>query len=170
MPLELQVKLLRLIQNGEIEKVGATGTTNVDVRIIAATHRNLQAMIEDGTFREDLYYRLAVVPLELPPLRERAEDIPELVQHLFLKARQKHDLPQPEAAIGPDSVFHRIPLAGQREGVGERRGAAGGAGGGRRDRIQRPAGFPAAPEGRRRTPSSSNCLPTASVWKASRRN
>jgi two-component system NtrC family response regulator len=93
MPLELQVKLLRLIQNGEIEKVVATSATHVDVRIIAATHRNLQAMIEDGTFREDLYYRLAVVPLELPPLRERAEDIPELVQHLFLKARQKHDLP-----------------------------------------------------------------------------
>jgi DNA-binding NtrC family response regulator len=93
MPLDLQVKVLRLIQNGEIEKVGATGTTNVDVRIIAATHRNLQAMIEDGTFREDLYYRLAVVPLELPPLRERADDISELVQQLFLKARQKHDLP-----------------------------------------------------------------------------
>ncbi|MGD0870069.1 MAG: sigma-54 dependent transcriptional regulator [Bryobacteraceae bacterium] len=93
MPLELQVKLLRLIQNGEIEKVGATGTIHVDVRIIAATHRNLQALIEDGNFREDLYYRLAVVPLELPPLRERAEDIPELVQHLFLKARQKHGLP-----------------------------------------------------------------------------
>ena len=93
MPLDLQVKLLRLIQNGEIEKVGATGTTNVDVRIIAATHRNLQAMIEDRTFREDLYYRLAVVPLELPPLRERTEDIAELIQHLFLKARKKHDLP-----------------------------------------------------------------------------
>jgi two-component system NtrC family response regulator len=93
MPLELQVKLLRLIQNGEIEKVGATGTTQVDVRIVAATHRNLQALIEDGAFREDLYYRLAVVPLELPPLRERAEDISELVQHLFLKARQKNGLP-----------------------------------------------------------------------------
>ncbi len=93
MPLELQVKLLRLIQNGELEKVGATGTTHVDVRIVAATHRNLQALIEDGAFREDLYYRLAVVPLQVPPLRERADDIPELVQHLFLKLRQKHDLP-----------------------------------------------------------------------------
>lgn len=94
MPLELQVKLLRLIQNGEIEKVGATEVTQVDVRIIAATHRNLEALTEDGTFREDLYYRLAVVPLAMPPLRERSEDIPELLEHLFLKARQKHDLPK----------------------------------------------------------------------------
>jgi len=92
LPLELQVKLLRLIQNGEIEKVGATGPLRVDVRIIAATHRNLQALIDDGAFREDLFYRLAVIPLELPPLRERLEDIPELVQSLFLKIRKKHGL------------------------------------------------------------------------------
>jgi DNA-binding NtrC family response regulator len=94
LPLELQVKLLRLIQNGEIEKVGATGATNVNVRIIAATNRNLQALIDDGAFREDLYYRLAVVPLTLPPLRERIDDIPELVQHLFLKSKQKQNVPQ----------------------------------------------------------------------------
>jgi two-component system NtrC family response regulator len=90
--LELQVKLLRLIQQGEVEKVGATSTAIVNVRIIAATHRNLKNLIEDGAFREDLYYRLAVIPLELPPLRERPEDVPELVQHLFLKAKQKHNL------------------------------------------------------------------------------
>ncbi|SPE32662.1 Acetoacetate metabolism regulatory protein AtoC [Candidatus Sulfopaludibacter sp. SbA6] len=93
LPVELQVKLLRLIQQGEIEKVGATGPVVVDVRIIAATHRNLQALIEDGAFREDLFYRLAVIPLELPPLRDRADDIPELVQSLFLKTKQKHGLP-----------------------------------------------------------------------------
>jgi DNA-binding NtrC family response regulator len=93
LPLELQVKLLRLIQEGEIEKLGVAVTTKVDVRIIAATHRNLLAMIEDGTFREDLYYRLAVIPLELPPLRERVEDIPELVQNFFLKAREKQGRP-----------------------------------------------------------------------------
>jgi DNA-binding NtrC family response regulator len=89
LPLELQVKLLRLIQQGEIEKLGVTGVSKVDVRIIAATHRNLQAMVEDETFREDLYYRLAVIPLELPPLRERADDIPELVLQFFLKAKEK---------------------------------------------------------------------------------
>jgi DNA-binding NtrC family response regulator len=90
MQLELQVKLLRLIQQGEIEKVGAPGASTVDVRVIAATHRDLEAMIEDGAFREDLYYRLSVIPLELPPLRERADDIPQLVQHFFSKLRQKH--------------------------------------------------------------------------------
>src|SRR5579884_2445642 len=90
MPLELQVKLLRLIQQGEIEKVGAPSASTVDVRTIAATHRNLPAMIEDGTFREDLYYRLSVIPLELPPLRERIDDIPELVQYFFAKAKRKY--------------------------------------------------------------------------------
>ena len=93
MPVELQGKLLRLLQHGEIEKVGAAETTIVDVRIIAATHRNLQAMIEDGAFREDLYYRLAVIPLDLPPLRERPEDIPELAERFFLKAKEKHGRP-----------------------------------------------------------------------------
>ncbi|HSW49653.1 MAG TPA: sigma-54 dependent transcriptional regulator, partial [Bryobacteraceae bacterium] len=102
MPPELQVKLLRLIQEGEIDKVGAAGPVQVDVRIIAATHRNLPARIEDGTFREDLYYRLAVIPLDLPSLRERSEDIPELVQHFLLKSREKHgrlDLAFPPALL-----------------------------------------------------------------------
>jgi DNA-binding NtrC family response regulator len=89
MPLKLQVKVLRLIQQGEIDKIGATQPINVDVRIVAATHRNLQAMIEDGAFREDLYYRLAVIPLSLPPLRDRADDIPELVEYFFLRAKAK---------------------------------------------------------------------------------
>jgi two-component system NtrC family response regulator len=93
LPVELQVKLLRLIQQGEIEKVGVPLPLKVDVRIIAATHRNLLNLIEDGTFREDLYYRLAVIPLELPALRDRTGDIPELVQSLFVKAKQKHGLP-----------------------------------------------------------------------------
>jgi DNA-binding NtrC family response regulator len=88
--LELQVKILRLIQQGEIEKVGAAEAETVDVRIVAATHRNLQAMVEDGTFREDLYYRLAVIPLDLPPLRERAEDVPELVEHFLVKTKTRN--------------------------------------------------------------------------------
>jgi two-component system NtrC family response regulator len=90
LPLGLQVKILRLIQQGEIEKVGAAQTETVNVRILAATHRNLLAMAEDGTFREDLYYRLAVIPLDLPPLRERAEDVPELVEHFLIKTETRH--------------------------------------------------------------------------------
>ncbi len=93
MPLELQVKVLRLIQHGEIEKLGSEEAHKVNVRIIAATHRDLQAMIEDGTFREDLYYRLAVIPLTTPPLRDRPDDIPELAGHFFSASRQKNGRP-----------------------------------------------------------------------------
>ena len=93
MPLELQVKLLRLVQQGEVEKIGSTSPIKVDIRIMAATHRNLQAMIEDQTFREDLYYRLSVIPLELPPLRERPDDVAELVRSFFKRAIEKHARP-----------------------------------------------------------------------------
>ena len=94
MPFDLQVRILRLIQEREIEKVGATSATKVDVRIIAATHRSLSDMVKQGTFREDLYYRLLVVPIKLPPLRERSSDIEELVQHFFVKFRAKHNRPE----------------------------------------------------------------------------
>jgi DNA-binding NtrC family response regulator len=92
LPLESQVKLLRLIQHGEVERVGSTGAKVINVRIVAATHRNLAAMVEDGLFREDLFYRLAVVPLQLPPLRERKEDVRELAEHLFRKAKERHEM------------------------------------------------------------------------------
>jgi len=90
MPPALQVRLLRLVQEREIEKVGAANQIKVDVRIVAATHRNLEELVKQGQFREDLYYRLAVVPLTLPPLRERKDDIPELVQHFFEAGRRRH--------------------------------------------------------------------------------
>jgi two-component system NtrC family response regulator len=104
LPLELQVKLLRLVQEREIEKVGGLESTKVDVRIVTATHRNLQAMVEDGSFREDLFYRLAVIPLELPALRERAEDIPELVQHFFIRARAR--LGRPDLVLPQHLMRH----------------------------------------------------------------
>ena len=92
LPLDAQVKLLRVLQEGELPKVGASSSIRVDIRVVAATHRNLSAMVEDGTFREDLYYRLAVVPLQIPPLRERREDIPELIDALFKRAKDRHHL------------------------------------------------------------------------------
>jgi PAS domain S-box-containing protein len=85
MPMELQPKLLRVIQEGEFERVGDAKTKKVDVRIIAATNRNLEEEIEKGNFREDLYYRLNVFPLMIPPLRERIEDIPLLAGHFLRK-------------------------------------------------------------------------------------
>jgi len=91
MPLELQIRVMRLIQEREIEKIGARGSTKIDVRILAATHRDLAAMVKEGTFREDLYYRLLVVPIKVPALRERGDDIEELAQFFFYKFKTKHN-------------------------------------------------------------------------------
>ncbi|HHY90067.1 MAG TPA: sigma 54-interacting transcriptional regulator, partial [Clostridiales bacterium] len=85
MPLNMQAKLLRVLQDKEIERVGGTKSIPLDVRIIAATNRDLEKMIEQGKYREDLYYRLNVVSINIPPLRERPEDLEPLVQYLLAK-------------------------------------------------------------------------------------
>ena len=90
LPLELQSKLLRVIQDGEFELLGSPRTIKVDVRIVAATNRNLEEEIRSGRFREDLFYRLNVFPLRIPPLRERTEDIPLLVNHFVAKFNKKN--------------------------------------------------------------------------------
>ena len=89
MELNLQAKLLRILQEGQFERVGGTETINVDVRIITATHRNLAQCVKDGTFREDLYYRLNVFPITVPPLRERKQDLEALAQHFLTTYAKK---------------------------------------------------------------------------------
>jgi hydrogenase-4 transcriptional activator len=86
LPLEAQVRLLRVLQDGSLERVGSQHAITVDVRIVAATHRNLETMVAQGTFREDLWYRISVFPIRLPALRERPEDIPALAKHFAKRA------------------------------------------------------------------------------------
>ncbi|MCS6996370.1 MAG: sigma 54-interacting transcriptional regulator [Casimicrobiaceae bacterium] len=102
MPLSLQAKLLRVLQESAVRPVGATQSTPVDVRIISATHRDLDQMRAERTFREDLYYRLNVVALKLPPLAARREDIPLLVTHFLRRIAQRYGRPVP--TLAPDAL------------------------------------------------------------------
>jgi transcriptional regulator with PAS, ATPase and Fis domain len=101
-PLATQVKLLRVLQGQDFERLGGTKTLKVDVRLIAATNKDLRAALEAGTFREDLFYRLNVVPIDVAPLRERREDIPELAR-LFIE-RFSSDSAKPVTGISPDAM------------------------------------------------------------------
>ena len=92
----VQVKLLRVLQERSFERVGGSKTLNVDIRLIAASNRDLEKDVEAGRFRRDLFYRLNVVPLVLPALRDRKEDIPMLAAHFAAKAATKHGRPAPE--------------------------------------------------------------------------
>ena len=104
MDIDLQAKLLRVLQTGQFERVGGDKTIQTDVRIISATNHDLQARIAEGGFREDLFYRLNVVTIELPPLRNRREDIPLLADHIIRRLARKYGWPQ--LALSPDAVTH----------------------------------------------------------------
>jgi two-component system, NtrC family, response regulator len=106
LPTLLQVKILRVLQEREIDKVGETRPIRVDVRVIAATNRDLEKMIADGTFRDDLYYRLAVVSIRVPPLRERSDDIPLLVDHFLTKHAEKLGRERPTMEKAVYSAFN----------------------------------------------------------------
>ncbi|MCC5826796.1 sigma-54 dependent transcriptional regulator [Alkalimonas sp.] len=96
LPLILQAKLLRLLQEGTVTRLGSHQEIALDIRVVAATHQNLVKAVEAGRFREDLYYRLNVVPIRMPALRERAEDIPQLIQHFLRLHQQRYQLQVPE--------------------------------------------------------------------------
>lgn len=99
----LQAKLLHVLERGVVRPVGGSAERAVDVRIVAATHRDLRSRVADGTFREDLLYRLDVVSLEVPPLRQRREDLPELIEHFFHSSKQKHRSAVAER-VGPGAM------------------------------------------------------------------
>ena len=126
-PLETQAKLLRVIQEREFMRLGGVETIKVDVRIIAATNVDLRQMIDEGKFREDLYYRLHVITVELPALRERKDDIPLLVQHFLEKYGEENGKTPSSSPPEALDLLLRIRLAGQRARAGERHRARGGA-------------------------------------------
>jgi len=112
MPLPLQVKLLRVLQEGEVRPLGATQSIPVDVRVISATHRDLEAQRAAELFREDLYYRLNVVSLRLPPLAERREDIPVLATHFLRRLAERYHKPQPTLAPEAMALLIAAPWPG----------------------------------------------------------
>lgn len=105
LPLDMQVKLLRVLQEKEIERVGGVKPIKIDVRILAATNRNLEEMVSKKLFREDLYYRLNVVPIEIPPLRERKKDIVPLVEHFLSELNKKYNLSKRFTSVAMQSLL-----------------------------------------------------------------
>lgn len=111
-PLDMQAKLLRVLQEGEIERIGEERTRKIDVRIIAATNRNLRAESEAGRFRQDLFYRLSVFPMELPPLRKRVEDIPLLAEHFLNRFARQLGRPRPRLTLANVQQLQRYDWPG----------------------------------------------------------
>ena len=108
------------MQEREFERLGSNVTRHIDVRVVAATNQDLRAALEQGTFREDLYYRLNVVPINIPPLRERKQDIPFLANHFLHKLAPDSGSQVESITDAAMEKLHRLPLAGQRAGTGKR--------------------------------------------------
>jgi transcriptional regulator with GAF, ATPase, and Fis domain len=153
LPLAAQVRLLRILQDGTFERVGGERSLHVDVRIVAATHRDLAALVADRGFREDLWYRIAVFPIRLPPLRERPEDIPSLAAHFALRAAKRLGMPPLVPAPEDLDLLVSYPWPGNVRELAAVIERAGILGGGKRLEVaqalgaggrQAPAGVPAA--------------------------
>ena len=112
MPLETQGKIVRVLQDQSFERIGGSARVRVDVRVISATNRDLAAEIAAGRFREDLYYRLAVVPLKVPPLRDRREDIPALARHFLLRSAELSGMPRRELSADTLAALQAFDWAG----------------------------------------------------------
>ena len=125
LPLDMQVKLLRVLQEGEVDPVGAKRPVKVDVRIISATNKDLAKLVADNGFREDLYYRLNVFPIEAPPLRERKEDLPTLVQRFIARFNAEEGRAVRGVSKGAMQMMFGFRLARQRASAGERRVSRG---------------------------------------------
>jgi DNA-binding NtrC family response regulator len=112
LPPAVQGKILRVLEERTFERVGSGEPQRADVRLVAATNRDLQAMVDEGGFRADLFFRLSVFPLELPPLRDRAEDVPLLARHLVARLAERHGLPVPELSPAGASALAGMPWPG----------------------------------------------------------
>ena len=128
LPLDVQPKLLRFLEQGEILPVGETRPQRVDVRVVAATNADLEQRVAEGKFREDLYYRLSVIRIHVPPLRERREEIPHLSTFFLREACERLGKPDVRSELGDARPLRRVRVAGQRAAAAERGPARGGDG------------------------------------------
>ena len=136
MPLTMQAKLLRVLEEGEVERIGGERAIPVDVRVVVATHRDLEAQVRDGKFRQDLFHRVFVFPLRLPPLRERREDIPALIEHFALQVSATNGWKPMRFTERRDGCARRAAVAGQCPRTQKRSRAADAAGNFRRSHLR----------------------------------
>ena len=172
LPLAAQVRLLRILQDGWMERVGGHEPVHVDVRIVAATHRDLAAMVAEGQFREDLWYRIAVFPIRLPPLRERTEDIAAMARHFAQRAAVRFLLPEAPLTAEDIQLLTAYPWPGNVRELGAVIDRAAILGNGKRLDVaqalgasERPATVPQAPPLPQAPPASSEILSLDAAMK-----